>query len=636
MRDASAQDTTTPRRGGYDVNGRLFSNPHGSVDGIMNSILRGTAHDSSLPRLNGATDGTPSVNGSVFGEHGPISPPPGPCNFSGCVGQTWMSTPFCFQHLARVRSKGQKVAGTTAAATPDTARTTPKNSAINPTPQTAQPAATATAAASPLSTSGTSHLPRNAVLSSELSTTYMRRKTAPGSGPRPAHLKTPSFLPRIEQSAYTNGAPVTPSSRVGGESPGGSYFASSHTLPQHNGAAAHSHGGHSEHGKKDDNPVNGANTILTPSESPPALRALHGSRKRSRSDFPDGAQQTNGAHSASAEKDKGVETDPANGPSEVNGGAKPPTAQPTNGQDTHLGQVTPNVIGNPQIQTNTPTAQEPPIQNPTPRLDHRADDATAGSSTSTRLGLRLSLLRRIQERDKERANNTINGKPHAPKAAITFSLDSYIYSQGPDVAPLPPPPEVTIMSKERLEAASAAVAAPLPTAYPSSSAFPSKKAPDFVYAHIDPRVHWTRARPKDWHDAKQKEIAARGGRKANFGKAAQRAAAARRRAGVIAAATVPVPLSDEPPTSAAESSTVATDANGGSSSRGPKHQKAPSKPSAVPVSPAQVPSVWMGELPPEVVNNKPWLALLGRFAQDEEAWRAKQTSHKPSGRNKGR
>lgn len=42
------------------------------------------------------------------------------------------------------------------------------------------------------------------------------------------------------------------------------------------------------------------------------------------------------------------------------------------------------------------------------------------------------------------------------------------------------------------------------------------------YGHIDPRTHWTRPHSDEWYRKKEEEIQARGGRKANFGKAAQR------------------------------------------------------------------------------------------------------------------
>lgn len=49
-----------------------------------------------------------------------------------------------------------------------------------------------------------------------------------------------------------------------------------------------------------------------------------------------------------------------------------------------------------------------------------------------------------------------------------------------------------------------------------------KKQQDVYYGNIDPRTHWTRSHSDEWYRKKQEEIKARGGRKANFGKAAQR------------------------------------------------------------------------------------------------------------------
>lgn len=50
---------------------------------------------------------------------------------------------------------------------------------------------------------------------------------------------------------------------------------------------------------------------------------------------------------------------------------------------------------------------------------------------------------------------------------------------------------------------------------------PAKRGNVF-YGHVDPRIHWTRPRTGEWYEKKEEEIQARGGRKANFGKAAQR------------------------------------------------------------------------------------------------------------------
>ncbi|KAH8902731.1 hypothetical protein BR93DRAFT_232971 [Coniochaeta sp. PMI_546] len=52
---------------------------------------------------------------------------------------------------------------------------------------------------------------------------------------------------------------------------------------------------------------------------------------------------------------------------------------------------------------------------------------------------------------------------------------------------------------------------------------PQPEPPDEpFYAHIDPRVHWPQQHSPEWYEKKIREIRARGGRKARFGKAAQR------------------------------------------------------------------------------------------------------------------
>lgn len=48
------------------------------------------------------------------------------------------------------------------------------------------------------------------------------------------------------------------------------------------------------------------------------------------------------------------------------------------------------------------------------------------------------------------------------------------------------------------------------------------KRGNVFYGHIDPRTHWTRPHSDEWYERREEEIKARGGRKANFGKAAQR------------------------------------------------------------------------------------------------------------------
>lgn len=109
---------------------------------------------------------------------------------------------------------------------------------------------------------------------------------------------------------------------------------------------------------------------------------------------------------------------------------------------------------------------------------------------------------------------------------------------------------------------------------------------------MDPRVHWTRPRSTEWHANKQAEIKARGGRKANVGMAAQRLVRQRQQAETAGAAPEP--------------STTATSTNE-----------------------PRVPSVWVGELPGDVLHNKAWTALMGTFAHDEEKRhkKAKRLAH---------
>ncbi|KAI8959651.1 hypothetical protein F5Y11DRAFT_297733 [Daldinia sp. FL1419] len=57
---------------------------------------------------------------------------------------------------------------------------------------------------------------------------------------------------------------------------------------------------------------------------------------------------------------------------------------------------------------------------------------------------------------------------------------------------------------------------------------PRPTRPATHFGHIDPRVHWTRPRSKEWYHQKQNEIRERGTRKSNYGQAAARAARRRR------------------------------------------------------------------------------------------------------------
>ncbi|KAJ4415456.1 hypothetical protein N0V82_007327 [Gnomoniopsis sp. IMI 355080] len=78
------------------------------------------------------------------------------------------------------------------------------------------------------------------------------------------------------------------------------------------------------------------------------------------------------------------------------------------------------------------------------------------------------------------------------------SLDQYIYGQGSSSAP---PPGVGIEPR------------------PVPGLIPDEKG---IFVHLDPRTHRIRPHSEQWYRQKEKEIKARGGRKSNFGKAAQR------------------------------------------------------------------------------------------------------------------
>ncbi len=52
-----------------------------------------------------------------------------------------------------------------------------------------------------------------------------------------------------------------------------------------------------------------------------------------------------------------------------------------------------------------------------------------------------------------------------------------------------------------------------------------------LFARIDPRIHWAWPSPSTWQEAQEQEIRARGRRKAQFGRAAERMAERRRKEG---------------------------------------------------------------------------------------------------------
>ncbi|KAH7633838.1 hypothetical protein B0T09DRAFT_355725 [Sordaria sp. MPI-SDFR-AT-0083] len=79
--------------------------------------------------------------------------------------------------------------------------------------------------------------------------------------------------------------------------------------------------------------------------------------------------------------------------------------------------------------------------------------------------------------------------------------------------------EQSLLSASAAAAAGAVVTATLPTVPTKPLQPPVSDEP--LFAHIDPRIHWPQRHSQEWFEAKQKEIQARGRRKANFGKAAR-------------------------------------------------------------------------------------------------------------------
>lgn len=76
----------------------------------------------------------------------------------------------------------------------------------------------------------------------------------------------------------------------------------------------------------------------------------------------------------------------------------------------------------------------------------------------------------------------------------TSNLDSFVYAQS-----LQSPPEGALINRAE-----------------------PRRQESVLYAALDPRTHWMRPHSEAWYQKKEEEIRARGGRKANFGKAAQR------------------------------------------------------------------------------------------------------------------
>ncbi|RKU49431.1 hypothetical protein DL546_006797 [Coniochaeta pulveracea] len=119
-------------------------------------------------------------------------------------------------------------------------------------------------------------------------------------------------------------------------------------------------------------------------------------------------------------------------------------------------------------------------------------------------------------------------RPYSPPIPGTVSeqeFDSLIYSQQGAASP---PPGVVIQP----------VIQPPPPPEPPKE---SKDGPFFM--HIDPRLHWPQPHSRAWYERKLEEIKARGGRKANFGKAVERIKA---RGPVSFEDTLPQRVRDDP------------------------------------------------------------------------------------------
>jgi len=101
---------------------------------------------------------------------------------------------------------------------------------------------------------------------------------------------------------------------------------------------------------------------------------------------------------------------------------------------------------------------------------------------------------------------TILPPPPPRKIIDETAFDTLIYQQQGVATP---PPEVRLPASPAASVKANKNTAPLPPDEP-------------FYADIDRRVHWPQPHSETWVNSKREEIASRGSRKANFGKAAQR------------------------------------------------------------------------------------------------------------------
>jgi hypothetical protein len=108
------------------------------------------------------------------------------------------------------------------------------------------------------------------------------------------------------------------------------------------------------------------------------------------------------------------------------------------------------------------------------------------------------------------ANGTAPSNRLLKRKQVDCALfDALMYAQ---VGASSPPPNITFP----------ALPATPPPCLPKPTDSTPKQKDEPLYLPIDPHTHWPQSHSAPWHAAKQAEIQARGGRKANFGQAAQR------------------------------------------------------------------------------------------------------------------
>lgn len=135
-----------------------------------------------------------------------------------------------------------------------------------------------------------------------------------------------------------------------------------------------------------------------------------------------------------------------------------------------------------------------------------------------------------QEPLPEGAISHVSQDAHRQQTVATFDqakFDAAFYSQA---LAGPPPPGVTVSPTKQKHT-------------------PPPGEDSKLYLHIDPRIHWPRRWTDEWYENKMKEIRARGGRKANWGRAAQRMREQRLREEAQSQAGAKVLAEGPPPTS---------------------------------------------------------------------------------------